>query len=209
MMRGVILLLAFARFSIAGEVETTEYLADDGTRVLRQEVVVHATLDEVWKAFTTKEGWESFAVPFAEVDLRVGGFIETSYDPAAEPGDPANIRTRILSYLPYRMLSIQAVQAPPGFAHADLLTTLHSVIEFDLEGNDRTRVAISGVGYGQGDGYDELIGFFRHGNAWTFGQLARRFEEGPLDWNAVPQGSAGAGEGQADATDHINNKKEN
>jgi uncharacterized protein YndB with AHSA1/START domain len=205
MMRALLLILAFSRLAPAGEVQTVEYRADDGSRILRQEVIVDAPLDEVWRVFTTKEGWESFAVPFALVDLRVGGIIETSYDPAAEPGDPANIRNRILSFLPRRMLSIQAVQAPPDFAHADLLPSLHSVIEFERDGNERTRVAISGVGYGNGEGYDELIGFFRHGNAWTFERLARRFEEGPLNWNAaVPQASQdAAGEKKSE---HANNQ---
>ena len=190
-MRALILMLAFAELAPAGEVQTTEYRAHDGTRVLRQEVVVDAPVEEVWHVFATSEGWESWAVPFANVDLRIGGMIETSYDPAAEAGNPANIKNRILSYLPYRMLSIQAVQAPPDFAHADLLPSLHSVIEFQRDGVARTRVAITGVGYADGEGYDELIGFFKYGNAWTFERLARRFEEGPLDW-AAPGNGAGA-----------------
>jgi uncharacterized protein YndB with AHSA1/START domain len=189
-MRALILLLAVLQPAIADEVETTEYRAHDGKRVLRQEVVVNAPIDEVWSVFTTKEGWESWAVPFANVDFEVGGIIETSYDAAARLGDPSNIRNRILSYLPYRMLSIQAVQAPPDFAHAELLPSLHSVIEFERLGDDQTRVAISGVGYGDGKGYDELLGFFRYGNAWTFERLAKRFMDGPLDWKGTEPDAA-------------------
>ncbi len=104
--------------------------------------------------------------------------IETSYDANAKPGDPANIHNKVLSYLPYRMLSIQAVKAPPGFPHAELLPNLHSVFEFEPVGENHTRVIISGVGYGKGEGYDQLLEFFRQGNAWTFGALHKLFENG-------------------------------
>lgn len=184
------LLIFAATVAAADGVDTDERTLPDGSRVLRQAIVVDAPVEQVWAVFTTSDGWESWAVPFAHVDLQVGGLIETSYDPSARRGDPGNIRNRVLSYLPYRMLSIQAVQAPPGFEYADLLPTLHSVIELEpLEGG-RTRVAISGVGYRDGEGYDRLLEFFSRGNAWTFKRLARRFEEGPLEWKAEPPRSS-------------------
>lgn len=183
---GIFLLLCGAVSAAAEDVATYEDVLPDGSRVLCQEIVVDAPVEAVWEVLTTSAGWESWAVPFAEVDLELGGLIETSYDPDAQPGDPDNIRNRILSYLPYRMLSIQAVQAPPGFEYADLLPSLHSVIELEPAGDGKTRVAISGVGYRSGEGYDRLLEFFRQGNAWTFERLARRFREGPLEWNAEP-----------------------
>jgi len=45
------------------------------------------------------------------------------------------------------------------------------------------------LAYANGEGYDELIGFFKFGNAWTFERLARRFEEGPLDWTGPGSGA--------------------
>lgn len=164
-------------------VTTREYRSDDGSRVLVQSLVIDAPVEAVWQVFTTSEGWESWAVPFARIDFRVDGVIETSYDPEATPGAAGNIRNRILSYLPYRMLAIQATQAPPDFPHADLLPSLHSVFEFEPAAPGRTRVTVSGVGYREGEGYDALLGFFRQGNAWTFERLVRRFEEGPVDWS--------------------------
>jgi uncharacterized protein YndB with AHSA1/START domain len=183
--RLLVLVLA-ASSAQAGDVKTSEQRLEDGSRVLRQEVVVNAPIEDVWAAFTTSAGWESWAVPFARVDLRVGGIIETSYHAGAKQGDPGNIHNRILSFLPYRMLSIQAVQAPPGFAYADLLPSLHSVIEFEAVDDSHTSVMISGVGYREGEGYDALLGFFREGNAWTFERLKQRFDEGPLEWDTKP-----------------------
>lgn len=179
-------LLLLLAATAAPPVETFERTLEDGSRVLRQEIVVAAPIEELWTAFTTSRGWESWATPFAHVDLRVGGLIETSYDPNAKRGDDGNIHNRILSYLPFRMLSIQAVQAPPGFEYADLLPQLHSVIEFEALDDRRTRIAISGVGYGSGERFDALLGFFRQGNAWTFERLQRRFAAGPLRWDEAP-----------------------
>jgi hypothetical protein len=66
--------------AVSAEVPTEEYRVEDGSRVIRQEIVVNAALEDVWRAFTAKEGWESWAVPFAHVELAAGGLIETSYD---------------------------------------------------------------------------------------------------------------------------------
>jgi uncharacterized protein YndB with AHSA1/START domain len=168
----------------AADVVESETRLPDGSRILTHAVVVDATVAAVWDAFTTAEGWRSWAAPFARVDLRVGGLIETSYTPGAVPGDSANIHNRILSYLPPRMLSIQAVQAPPGFPHADKVSHLHSVIELEAAADGRTRVTISGLGYATGTEYDELMEFFRQGNAWSLNRLRERFATGPVDWAA-------------------------
>ena len=67
-------------------------------RILRTEAVVAAPVGEVWKAFTTKNGVQSWMVPVAEVDLRLGGTLKTNYNPQARIGDPGTIVHHILSY---------------------------------------------------------------------------------------------------------------
>lgn len=163
----------------------SSYVAPDGGRVLRQSIEVPASLPEVWRALTTTEGIRSWAVPVAEVDFRLGGIWESSYRLDARIGDPDNIRNRFISYLPMKMISIQAVQAPPGFPHPELLSELFSVIELEELAPDRVRVTISGVGYRQGGGYDEIYRHFDAGNAWSLEQLRKRFVEGPVDWEKV------------------------
>lgn len=56
----------------AQEVTMRTY-AVDGETVLVRELVVPAPLDETWAAFTTGEGLMSWAGPFSDVDLRLGG----------------------------------------------------------------------------------------------------------------------------------------
>lgn len=181
-----VLPLLFVSAALAAqEVENSTYTAPDGTRVLRHTSEVPASVAEVWEALTTTDGVRSWAVPVAEVDFRLGGIWESSYRLDGRIGDERNIRNRFISYLPLKMVSIQAVQAPPGFPHADLLPELFTVIELEKLATDRTRVTISMVGYRAGDGFDVLFRHFDSGNAWTLEQLRKRFAEGPVDWHAV------------------------
>lgn len=68
--------------------------------VLIQELTVKASIDSVWKAYTTKQGWENWAVPLAEVDLKNGGYIKTNYNPEGQIGDSTTIVTHIINYVP-------------------------------------------------------------------------------------------------------------
>lgn len=76
--------------------------------VLIQEFTVNSPIDSVWNAYTTKKGWKNGAVPLAEIDLRVGGFIKTNYNKAGEIGDSTTIVTPILNYVPKKLITLQA-----------------------------------------------------------------------------------------------------
>jgi uncharacterized protein YndB with AHSA1/START domain len=178
--------LSFAALLLAAAaVSNTSYEPPDGGFVLRHEAIVPATPEAVWEAISTGAGWESWAVPFARIELRLGGRIETSYDPLAEAGDPANILSRILAWLPGRMIAFQAEQAPPGFPHPEQLQGLFSVLEVVPHGQGASRVSVSGVGYTDSPAHLELRAFFEQGNAWTLERLVERFSTGPADWSTL------------------------
>jgi len=174
-----------AAMAQAQEVEQLRYETLEGEDVHGQSIVVPASRAEVWRAFTTSDGVMAWAAPFARVESEVGGGWESSYDPAAQVGDPDNIRIRFLAWLPERMLAMQTVDAPPGFLHPELLPELSSVVLFDAVDGDRTRVTLYGVGYRDAPDHQELLETFRQGNAWTLGMLHRRFVEGPVDWSTL------------------------
>ena len=167
----------------AQEVKNTSYATADGMRILRHELIVDAPRDDVWKAFTTSEGWISWAVPVAFIDFRLGGTIETSYNPEAKLGDPANIRHEIISYMPGEMISLRVMQTPPQFPFRELMDGMWAVFTFEDMGEDKTRIISSGAGYLEGEGYDTLYGFFESGNAVSLLQLNTVLREGPVDWN--------------------------
>lgn len=93
------ILLALASGAVAPvaaqEVSARVEVTESGERLLIHEVVVPATLAQLWAAFTTAEGFMGWAAPFAVVDLRIGGSIESSYNAAARPGDAGNIINRM------------------------------------------------------------------------------------------------------------------
>jgi uncharacterized protein YndB with AHSA1/START domain len=155
----------------------------DGTSTLDQRVVVNATAEQVWQALTTSDGWRGWAAPFAEVDFRLGGFIETSYRPDAQAGSPENIRNQVLAYLPKRMFAIRNVQAPPK-APFDVAAfqSLHTIVLVEPLSDRTTTVAFVQPGYRAGEPYDTVLKHFRWGNGWTLEQLKKRFDSGPVDW---------------------------
>jgi uncharacterized protein YndB with AHSA1/START domain len=155
----------------------------DGTRTLLQSITVAAPAAQVWIALTTSEGWRSWAAPVAWVDFRLGGVIETSYQPNAAAGSPANIRNLVVAYLPPRMFAIRNIQAPPNTAFdVPTFQSLHTVILVDRLDDARTRVTFAQPGYRSGEPFDTVFKHFSWGNGWTLEQLKRRFDVGPVDW---------------------------
>jgi len=163
---------------------TTALTAEaDGTTTLDQRIVVNAPLGEVWQALTTSEGWRGWAAPFAMVDFRLGGFIETSYRIDAQAGAPENIRNQVLAYLPKRMFAIRNVQAPPKAAFdVPTFQSLHTIVLLEPLTDRTTSVAFVQPGYRSGEPYDTVLKHFRWGNGWTLEQLKKRFDVGPVDW---------------------------
>jgi uncharacterized protein YndB with AHSA1/START domain len=152
----------------------------DGSHSLTHETIVEAPVADVWAAISSVEGWKSWAVPVAwatEPNL-----IETSYDPAAKPGDKSTIRQRLLAQVPGRMLVFSSVKAPDGFPHFDTFAKVTSIFELEPVDARRTRVRLTGSGYADSDAGRQLLGFFEQGNKVSLDQLRTRFVSGPINW---------------------------
>ena len=146
--------------------------------------------------FTTSKGYGSWASPFADIDLRVGGRYETSYELGARAGDPGNIRNRIIALVPLRLVVVRNEQAQASQAF-DLPTfqTLQTAIHFTPISERETRVTLQNAGYLSGANYDGVYQFFLVGNRWLLQQLRERFEAGPTVWPqpARPEGAKPVG----------------
>ena len=167
------------------DVSNSSFVEPGGARVLQLSIVVNAPPRAVWEAFTTSEGFRTWAVPVAWVDFRVGGVMESSYQPTARAGDAENIKNQIVSYVPGRLLSIRNIQTPSGLKHRELFGQVVQTIEFEDVGAGRTRVTMTGVGWGAGEGFDYLYRHFEWGNAYSLAELRKRFDVGPVDWAKV------------------------
>ncbi len=156
-----------------------------GERILRTEALVHAPASEVWKAFTTKEGIQSWMVPVAEIDLRLGGTLKTHYSPQAKIGDPGTIVHHILSYEPERMLATQFTAPEGAPPEAKLAQQTWVVYRLEPLSARETRVTVSMMGWGEGPEWDRSYAFFERGNAWEMEQLVKRFALKPAKPESV------------------------
>ena len=171
------------------EVRNTSFALPGGERVLRQEFVVTAPREEVWKTMTTTEGLKTFVAPNVFVELKTGGRFDSNYRLDGKLSDPDAIHNTVLAYLPLEMFAMRVGLTgifPKGPRDAD---TLFSVLTLHDAGPGRTRMVESMAGFGAGADWDMVYAFFERGNAHEFRVLEKRFREGPIDWSrklAVP-----------------------
>lgn len=146
--------------------------------VLIQELTVKAPIDSVWNAYTTKKGWENWAVPLAEVDLRVGGFIKTNYNAQGKIGDSTTIVTHIINYVPKRLLTLQAEISDnfPEFMKEDS-KDFFNIIYFDELENGDTNIKSFGIGYKNNPKYLSLMSYFIPANEKTLMNLISYLEK--------------------------------
>ncbi|MDB5364620.1 MAG: hypothetical protein JWM77_547 [Rhodospirillales bacterium] len=166
-------------------VSNTSYVEPSGDRAIQLSITVKATPQAVFDAFATETGFESWAVPMAKIDLRVGGMIEASYNADAKLGDPDNIKNRIAAYVPGRLLVIHNVQAPRDLPGRDEFAKTVTIIELAPDGAGATRVTLTNAGYGHNPGADAAYAKFEWGDAYTLHGLQQRFENGPVNWAEV------------------------
>jgi uncharacterized protein YndB with AHSA1/START domain len=168
-----LLSLAFALTLLPG---SSLAQADDR---LVHEGVVNAAPAQVWAAFTTREGLESWMTAHAAIDLKVGGSMKTQYDPKRTVSDSTAIQNTILSYEPMRMLSFKVSKAPAAFPFPNAIKHMWTVVYFESEGDTATRVREVSLGFGGDDEGKRMREFFDRGNAYTLQELQKHFASRP------------------------------
>ncbi len=150
-----------------------------GDRVLVQTALLDASLEAVWHAYTTAKGYTAWAVPVAEIDLKLGGQMRTHYTPSAKIGADGTNTLTIVNYVPQRLLTLRAEPAAtwPAYLKRDA-DRLSNVILFDKVGESRTRVTSYGIGYRDSPEYNSVLEFFGKANVTLLQHLKRYVEDG-------------------------------
>lgn len=146
-------------------------------RVLHLEKIVRASLDDVWRAWTTEEGVTAFAPPAAKIDLRVGGAYEWYFILDAPEGQRGAEGCRVLSYVPKQSLAF-TWNAPPKISElrsAGARTQVH--VTMAPAGRGRVRVTLTQFGYGEGDAWNQYYDYFEKAWASVLDALAAHFEK--------------------------------
>ena len=154
-------------------------------RAIDKAVVVKATLDQAWAAWTTREGITSFFAPDAQVEARVGGPFHLYMDPLAQPGLKGADDMRFMALQPPHMLSFDW-NAPPSLPEARAQRTF-VIVRFAAVDAQHTRVRIHHVGWGDGGEWDQAHDYFDKAWGVVLANLRKRFDEGPRDWTAWMQ----------------------
>ena len=155
-------------------------------RVIRGEVIVEASADAVWEAWTTEEGIKTFFAPACNVDLRVDGLYEVLFAPDAEPGQRGAEGMRIMALQPKKMLAF--TWNAPYYLPKVRIQLTHVVVRFTELPEGRTRVTFTHDGWGEGGEWDKAFAYFSR--VWqdvVLSRLKHRFSVGPVDWENPSQ----------------------
>jgi len=163
-----------ATVAIVGCVLVTS-LSAQSADVIVTEGVVNAPIDEVWKAWTTREGMESWMVGKTDFELTVGTIWHTSYDKKSSLDDESTIHQQLLAYDPLRMLAIRTVKPPKGFPFPNAIGNTWTVVYFEPLGPAQTRVTAKMLGYTGSEESQKMRAFFERGNRATLDSLIKRF----------------------------------
>lgn len=143
---------------------------------LIHEAIINAPPSEVWKVFTTPEGFKLLGPAVVDIDFRVGGLMRSSYDPKVDLASDKAIHNQIIAFEPGRMLAFRIVQPPKGFPFMNAYKSTWSVATFTDLGDGRTSLRLAGMGYTAEAESQAMRNFFKSGNAWTIKKLQSHFD---------------------------------
>ncbi len=148
--------------------------AQDGVSFVN-EGVVSAPVAEVWKVFSTSEGYKSLGVALADVDLKIGGTIRSRYGADGELGDAETIENVILAYEPPTMMATRIQKTPQTFPFKQAWKNPWTVVTLVPLDGGRTLVRATSLGYGTDEESVAMRRFFEAGNQQVIGSLQTRF----------------------------------
>ena len=149
-------------------------------RTLVKTATVKATVDEVWNAWTTTEGIQSFFAPEARVEARPGGPFEVYMNPYAKPGMKGADDMVFLALQEKQMLSF-TWNAPPHLPEVRRQRTSVTV-RMKPAGEGATEVRLVHSGWGDGGQWDQAFAYFDRAWGNVLANLEKRFATGPVDW---------------------------
>jgi len=146
-------------------------------RILHKEVVVHATVGEVWRAWTTSAGMAEWWVKESNIELRVLGPFELYMIPDAPEGQRGAEGCRVLSYVPMEMLSFEW-NFPPTLASLRASgAKTHVVLRIDDLNDGTARVRLDQLGWQSGEDWDAGYRYFDRAWGHVVSLLEKHFAE--------------------------------
>ena len=147
------------------------------------EMIVNASLEDVWHKWTTNEGIQSFFAERTNVKLGIDGPFEMFFLSDAPEGMRGSEGCKFLSYLPMEMLSF-SWNAPPSFKHARGRHTW-VVLRFQELDQKRVRIMLTHLGWDEkkaefpdhAQEWDEVRDYFSKAWPRVLQRLQERFRD--------------------------------
>lgn len=144
-------------------------------------LVVPAPAPEVWKAFTSKEGVQTFFAPDAKIELKKNGAYELYFVPEAPAGSKGSEGCQVLQFEAPRKLQF-SWNFPPTLPAARARGDKTKVTITLIPEGEGTRLSLSHDGWQASPEHEQGRAYFD--KAWTLVlmRLKKRFVHGPMDW---------------------------
>ncbi len=168
-----------SRMSPANEPAITYDLekSDDGQLIVKETVTVGASIKDVWRAYTTSEGYAQWAAVAAEIDLRPGGSIRATYNTDGNLAGDDITTVHIVNFVPERLLTLQAeVSANWPEVLQRNAANLYNVVLFESLEPKRTKITSYGLGYTDSPELRQMMKFFRKANRDLYERLIASVE---------------------------------
>jgi len=157
-------------------------------RNIHIETIVNAPVAEVWKAWTTQKGLESFLAPECRIDLRVNGTLDIYFHPEAPEGQRGAENLHILAVEHNRLFSF-TWKNPAELPEIGKQQT-HVMLKFFPYGkaDSKTKLVLIHDGWGDGEIWDQAYRYFiKEWRNTVLFRLNYRFDKGPVNWSYPPQ----------------------
>ncbi len=154
-------------------------------KLIYAEVTIPAPVSEVWDVWTTEAGVKTFFAPECKIECEPMGAYEMYFDPEAEQGLRGGEGCRVLAVQPEKLLSF-TWNAPPSLPDVRGQYT-HVSVRLEAVNEDETQLTFIHGGWGEGGQWDQAFEYFTA--AWkrvVLPRLIYRFEQGPVDWENLP-----------------------
>ena len=149
-----------------------EWAAASGpdVRSLVKETVVNGPSMEVWSAWTSKEGIDSWwGPPDARIELRLGGPFELLFLPDAPAGEQGAEGCRFLAYVPGEMLAFTWNATPDHPLRSEFTWVVITFAEVD---DATTAVRLVHTGFLEGPDWDDYMSYFDDAWGYVLGLLS-------------------------------------
>lgn len=142
-------------------------------KVLRKEIIINCSVQDVWKIFDSSDGINSFFNADSYIEFKPLGKFEIYFDLKSEAGQRGTEGCKLLSYIPFEMISF-TWNAPPSIPSIRALgDVMWVVINLEVIDLTKTKIILRHFGWKNGDDWGKTYLYFDH--AWNI--VLERFQE--------------------------------